>query len=791
MISDTPKVFIKIKSSGNETLLISAKKVELDNKKKNYEEMIPKLMEYAKRILKNNKINELSYEVIYTLCYKICIERGAEDLYGAFKKLIEGHIAELYEDCYGFLQLGEPVFFSRMVEQYNEYLNQVTIIQKTFLYFENNYLTKKGLQNIKAQSKNYFYDKFYNEKIKSLMIKYILENILIDRHGGGEMFKELVNNLVKMTDDIQLDSYEKIIEGSVLEATTNFYKTDHSQTVDVKTICEYSMYLHVNISKEIQRISDLSLTKSRYKILYNLSKETVKELLDDEDKIIGYLTNLIKINDCNHLLIFKEISQHSFLDKFYERFGVALENVGREIILNGMKSNQEDNKEYSNNKFKEDERCFNVITNILELLDKVDRIKTIFQCLNNKSHSNIIYTKLFSTINNNKEYPGLIAKQLAKYVDLTFRKMFKSKTSNQNIESEVNKIFSLFKLLKDRDVFELNHRKYLSNRLLNYYYYEEMELSLLSKLKIESGTIFTHRCEVMINDMKNSSQIMNNYRGSPHYYRNLNKNKRPGLIEINFRILTMANWIINQDENLSEDQFMEVLSTTNSECLPMVEKFSTFFKSVSKNKILRHNLFIGNCEVESKFKGKNYLINMSPFQAFVCLLFNANKKFKLSKIISVFPIKSSLSIVNGIYSLVRARILLCNDENKLIDLSKEDKISESKKSREVEISLNTNFAYKQLKIIINQTKIFKEKPKEEKGEPIVLERKYLLDSNIIRIMKSKMTIDHNNLYTELVSSIGGIFTPDSQMFKQRIENLIERGFLKRLETNYSTYTYTA
>jgi len=71
------------------------------------------------------------------------------------------------------------------------------------------------------------------------------------------------------------------------------------------------------------------------------------------------------------------------------------------------------------------------------------------------------------------------------------------------------------------------------------------------------------------------------------------------------------------------------------------------------------------------------------------------------------------------------------------------------------------------------------------------ERKYIIDAAIVRIMKSRQTIEHSALILAVFDALQGKFSIDNHFVKNRIEVLIERQFLKRSEDGIGTYTYIA
>lgn len=77
-------------------------------------------------------------------------------------------------------------------------------------------------------------------------------------------------------------------------------------------------------------------------------------------------------------------------------------------------------------------------------------------------------------------------------------------------------------------------------------------------------------------------------------------------------------------------------------------------------------------------------------------------------------------------------------------------------------------------------------PDEERKDvrdKIESDRRHELDAAIIRIMKGRQQLDHNELIAELSSQLRHRFTPTMDMIKKSIEGLIAREYLSRTEEN--------
>jgi cullin 3 len=64
-------------------------------------------------------------------------------------------------------------------------------------------------------------------------------------------------------------------------------------------------------------------------------------------------------------------------------------------------------------------------------------------------------------------------------------------------------------------------------------------------------------------------------------------------------------------------------------------------------------------------------------------------------------------------------------------------------------------------------------------EKIAIDRRYQIEASIVRIMKSRKSMQHNLLVTQVVDQLSVRFKPDMLMIKKRIEELIERDYLER------------
>jgi len=108
---------------------------------------------------------------------------------------------------------------------------------------------------------------------------------------------------------------------------------------------------------------------------------------------------------------------------------------------------------------------------------------------------------------------------------------------------------------------------------------------------------------------------------------------------------------------------------------------------------------------------------------------------------------------------------------------------------------NTAYTSKLYRVKIPLLTPTNEAPEKKEGDAVpanVLEaRKNTVEASIVRVMKSRKTLDHNNLITEVVKQLSSKFVVEPAFIKKRIESLIEREYIERDKDNRRQYNYLA
>ena len=70
------------------------------------------------------------------------------------------------------------------------------------------------------------------------------------------------------------------------------------------------------------------------------------------------------------------------------------------------------------------------------------------------------------------------------------------------------------------------------------------------------------------------------------------------------------------------------------------------------------------------------------------------------------------------------------------------------------------------------------------------DKKWMIEAAVVRTAKARRTISHTDLMAEVLRQLDK-FRPEVKLIKERIEGLIERGYLERNRESAQTYNYLA
>lgn len=350
-----------------------------------------------------------------------------------------------------------------------------------------------------------------------------------------------------------------------------------------------------------------------------------------------------------------------------------------------------------------------------------------------------------------------ISYQLAKYCETI---LSSGKFTEGDMEVRLRHVLMIFDLITEKDIFLHYLQKLIGARLINTQYTENsVETVFINELKNKYGREYCRKIDSMYKDIVISQTTNENFRNSEHFDPKL---------DLSVKLLTSSMWTIREEQQAC---------TVPPELKESFERFAKFYNEVGSTKKKLTCLYqYSKCTVKTSYLKIKYTIQMTAFQAFILLLFNADwSSLSINQISTMTGLPVDI-LESALYGLVKTGILTCKDET----------------------NYSVNYQMKQKKLafscIMQMPKAAKETASAITAQitkDIETDRKYKTDAAIVRIMKRGKTMDHQSLLAEVISSDQlRMFTPTVSMVKDCIESLIDKEYLKRVRVdNKNAYEY--
>ncbi|RSH91470.1 cullin-3 [Saitozyma podzolica] len=190
---------------------------------------------------------------------------------------------------------------------------------------------------------------------------------------------------------------------------------------------------------------------------------------------------------------------------------------------------------------------------------------------------------------------------------------------------------------------------------------------------------------------------------------------------------------------------------------------------------------LGTADVKIRFKARSHDVNMSTHALVVLLLFDDDKD---GEGLSYTDIKASTDMPDP--ELQRTLQSLA--------LGKYRILQKAPKGRDVNptdtFTFNDSFTcpLARFKIMQVVARVESAKEREETQEMVDEERRHQVEACIVRVMKNRKTMGHNELISEVAHQLSSRFNPSMALIKKRIEGLID--YLERT-ADIGTYRYLA
>ncbi|RSM11930.1 hypothetical protein CEP52_002712 [Fusarium oligoseptatum] len=576
------------------------------------------------------------------------------------------------------------------------------------------------------------------EQVSSKVMDAVLK--LVEKQRNGEtiehgQIKQVVDSFVSLGLDeadpskSTLDVYRFHFERPFLNATKEFYLAESKQFVSENSIVEYMKKAETRLDEEEERVR-MYLHQD---IAIPLKKTCNQALIADHSTLLRDEFQVLLDNDREEDMarMYGLLSRiPDGLDPLRSKFETHVRKAGLAAVQK-MQSSEGDKLEPK------------------VYVDALLEIHTQYQGLVKRAFTDEPeFTRSLDNacrefVNRNevcKAGSNKSPELLAKYTDVLLRK---SSTSIEEAELErtLGQIMTVFNNSSSDDA----------------------ETSMISKLKEACGFEYTNKLQRMFQDMQISKDLNKEFRD------HLEGVEYTKSVDSAFSILGTGFWPLTAP---STD------FTPPPEIAAEIERFIRFYKHKHDGRKLTWLWHLCKGEIKAgycKASKTPYTFQVSIYQMAILLLFNEKDNYSYEDMLSATQLSSEV-LDQALAVILKAKVLIMSGPTG-------EKPKPGKTFR-----LNYDFKSKKIRVNLNLGGIKEAKQEEaETNKTIEEDRKLVLQSAIVRIMKARKKMKHTQLVSETINQIRSRFVPKVSDIKKCIEILLDKEYLERLDDDELGY----
>ncbi|KAJ3594583.1 hypothetical protein NHX12_003890 [Muraenolepis orangiensis] len=673
------------------------------------------------------------------------------ELYKRLKEFLKTYLINLLKDGEDLMDEGVLRLYT---QQWEDYRFSSKVLNGICAYLNRHWVRRecdegrKGIYEIYSLALVTWRECLFrplNKQVTNAVLK------LIEKERNGEPINtRLISGVVQSYVELGLKEddtftkgptlcvYKECFESQFLVDTERFYTRESTEFLQQNPVTEYmkkaegrlleeqrrvQVYLHESTQDELARKCEQVLIEKHLEIFHT----EFQNLLDtDKNEDLGRMYNLVsRISDGLGELK-KLLETHIF-------------NQGLSAIQKCGDSALNDPKMY--------------VQTILDVHKKYNAL--VMSAFNNDAGFVASLDKACGRFINNNAVTKIVQSSskspelLARYCDSLLKKSSKN-PEEAELEDTLNQVMVVFKYIEDKDVFQKFYAKMLAKRLVHQNSAsDDAEASMISKLKQACGFEYTSKLQRMFQDIGVSKDLNEQFK--KHLV-----NSETLDLDFCIQVLSSGSWPFQQSCSFA----------LPSELERSYQRFTAFYASRHSGRKLTWLYHLSKGELVTNCFKNRYTLQASTFQMSILLQYNTEDVYTVQQLTDSTHIKIDI-LSQVLQILLKSKLLVLEDDHTNVD--------EADFKPETLIKLFLGYKNKKLRVNINVPMKTEQKQEQETTHKNIEEdRKLLIQAAIVRIMKMRKVLKHQQLLAE-----------------KCIDILIEKEYLERVDGEKDTYSYLA
>ncbi|KAF2205076.1 Cullin-domain-containing protein [Delitschia confertaspora ATCC 74209] len=792
----------------------------------------------AFREIHTKNASKLSYEELYRHCYRVVLKKKGEELYKRVQNFEHEWLSNEVRSSILLLvtpqlsshdmvattateqRTAREKFMKGLNAAWRDHQTCMAMLADVLMYMDRVYCTDHRQISIYTAAMFLFRDDILCAPITGgggtghvlgLLNQVILDQIQMER-AGDVIDKYIIKSSVYMLEHLYEDEsesedkrlYVRSFEVQYLDTSREFYKREAELMLRDSDAGAYCRHTTRRIYEEEDRckstLSEITMPKIKKVVEDELIKNRIEELVGMESGVRFMIDNdrmdeLNLIFDLNSRVDDKKSELTKALQKRVVEMGTDVNSAAIAASQAPAPAPEASEK----GKGAPAERTLNQQTvaalkwveEVLQLKDKFDRIWR--ESFESDHPLQTALTQSFSDFINSPTFPRS-SEYISLFIDENMKKGIKGKTESE-IDMVLEKAIVLLRYIQDKDLFERYYKKHLCRRLLmNKSISNDVEKQMISRMKMELGNNFTLKLEAMFKDMTISEELTAGFKTHVHQL----GDPDPKRIELSINVLTSMTWPLESMGNGDSED------TKRPQCIfptavdRIKQGFEKYYNTKHSGRQLTWLANMGSADIKAtfpkvpqkdgSFKERRHELNVSTYGMVILLLFNdlsAGESMTFEEIQARTNIPNS-DLIRNLQSLAvapKTRILLKEPMSKDVKPTDRFFFNEGFQGKFIRIKVG---------VVSSGNKVESDRERRETEKKNDDSRAFCIEAAVVRIMKQRKELSHQQLVAETLTQLQGQFKPEVPMIKKRIESLIEREYLERIEgAKVDSYRYLA